>query len=42
MSKGKKRIALGGFFQELGKTFMLPVALIGIYGVVIRAWKFFF
>ena len=27
MSKGKKRIALGGFFQELGKTFMLPVAL---------------
>lgn len=35
MSKGKKRIALGGFFQELGKTFMLPVALMAFMGLLL-------
>lgn len=35
MSKGKKRITLGGFFQELGKTFMLPVALMAFMGLLL-------
>lgn len=35
MSKGKKRIALGEFFQELGKTFMLPVALMAFMGLLL-------
>lgn len=35
MSKRKKRISLGGFFQELGKTFMLPVALMAFMGLLL-------
>ncbi|WP_460058010.1 maltose/glucose-specific PTS transporter subunit IIBC [Pseudolactococcus yaeyamensis] len=31
----KKKFALGGFFQELGKTFMLPVALMAFMGLML-------
>lgn len=41
MSKGKKRIALGGFFQELGKTFMLPVALMAFMGLLLGLGRSF-
>ncbi|BAV02122.1 hypothetical protein LG21E20_06060 [Lactococcus formosensis] len=34
-SKKKKKFALGGFFQELGKTFMLPVALMAFMGLLL-------
>ncbi|QPS72065.1 maltose/glucose-specific PTS transporter subunit IIBC [Lactococcus garvieae] len=33
--KKKKKFALGGFFQELGKTFMLPVALMAFMGLLL-------
>lgn len=33
MQKKKRKFALGGFFQELGKTFMLPVALMAFMGL---------
>ncbi|MGV8956222.1 maltose/glucose-specific PTS transporter subunit IIBC [Lactococcus lactis] len=31
----KKKFNLGGFFQELGKTFMLPVALMAFMGLLL-------
>ncbi len=34
-TKKKKKFALGGFFQELGKTFMLPVALMAFMGLLL-------
>lgn len=34
-AKKKKKFALGGFFQELGKTFMLPVALMAFMGLLL-------
>lgn len=33
--KKMKKFALGGFFQELGKTFMLPVALMAFMGLLL-------
>ncbi len=31
----RKKVSIGGFFQELGKTFMLPVALMAFMGLLL-------